>query len=235
VQISWKPVSGALAYQVVKRHKGPASGRLYPLDTNTHAYTDGDAESDGSGHVEYVPASLTGYVDRGQIVGFLKARGLPNPSGFQYAVRTVSLNANNAVGVSDVEFVDANTSESTRLDTTVYEGLVPVGTLGLNAAEGVDHVDIPFVGKEGVFGVEGTLTVGPVDLVFLPDLDLFLYEVGPNGELMQLDSDGILGSNEKVSAAILPGRSYMYRIVGFANAGTTYRLQSDQFILQTSE
>ncbi len=235
VQVSWKPVSGALAYEIVKRQKGRTSGRLFPSDPATHSYSDGDASSDGSGHVEYVPASQTAYLDRGQIVGFLKARGLPNPRDFQYGVRTVNLNANNTIGVSDVDFVDANTSESTVLDTTVYEGLVPVGTAGANLVEGVDHVDIPFVGKEGVFGVEGTLTVGPVDLIFLPDLDLFLYEVGPNGELTQLDSDGILGSNERVGAAILPGKNYMYRIVGFANAGTTYRLQSNQFILQASQ
>jgi hypothetical protein len=77
------------------------------------------------------------------------------------------------------------------------------------------------------------LTVGPVDLVALPDLDLYLYEVNADGTLTQLDSDGILGSNEKVSASIEPGKHYMYRIVGFANAGTTYKLVSDQFILQT--
>lgn len=235
VQVSWKPVSGALAYEVVKRHKGQKSGRLYPADPATHVYAEGDAVTDGSGHVEYIPAWETAYIDRGQIVGLLRPRGLENPKDFQYGVRTLNLNPDNTIGVSDVEFVDANTSETVVTDTEVFTGLLPVGTAGLNLVDGVDHVDIPFEGKPGSFGVEGTLTVGPVDLTALPDLDLYLYQVGPNGELTELDSDGILGSNERVSAAIVPGGQYMYRIVGFANAGTEYRLQSDQFIVQITQ
>ncbi|MGH9509652.1 MAG: M36 family metallopeptidase, partial [Terriglobales bacterium] len=39
VQVSWKPVSGALAYQIVKRRKGQTSGRLFPSDPATHTYS----------------------------------------------------------------------------------------------------------------------------------------------------------------------------------------------------
>jgi hypothetical protein len=234
VQLTWKPVPGAFAYEIVKKRRGANSGRLYPSDPNTREYSEGDATTNGAGHVEFVlGGSAASYVDRGQQVNVLRAHGLENPRDYGYGVRTISYNSNNTIGVSDAAFIDVNAAETVLQDTTVYEGLVPVGTAGANLVDGVDHVDIHFNGKPGVFGVEGTLTVGPVDLVALPDLDLYLYEVNADGTLTQLDSDGILGSNEKVSASIEPGKHYMYRIVGFANAGTTYKLVSDQFILQT--
>jgi hypothetical protein len=234
VQLTWKPVPGAFAYEIVKKRRGANSGRLYPSDPNTREYSEGDATTNGAGHVEFVlGGSAASYVDRGQQVNVLRAHGLENPRDYSYGVRAISYNSNNTIGVSDAAFIDVNAAETVLQDTTVYEGLVPVGTAGANLVDGVDHVDIHFNGKPGVFGVEGTLTVGPVDLVALPDLDLYLYEVNADGTLTQLDSDGILGSNEKVSASIEPGKHYMYRIVGFANAGTTYKLVSDQFILQT--
>ncbi|MBI2956963.1 MAG: hypothetical protein HYY26_06610 [Acidobacteria bacterium] len=234
VQVCWKATAGALGYEIRKRRKGQTSGRLFPSDPLTHEYSEGDATSDGFGHVDYVPASQTCYVDRGQIVGLFRPRGLDDPKGFQYGLRTLNLNPNNTIGVSNTEVVDANTAEEVLVDTEFFSGVVPIGTLGLNLVEGVDHEDVEFVGTPGVFGVEGTLTV-ETDLGVLPDLDFRLFEVGPDGELTQLDSSGNFGPNEFVAAAIVPGRTYLYRVEGFANGPTTFQIKSDQFILVTTQ
>ncbi len=233
VQVCWKPVAGALGYEIRKRPKGQTSGRLYPSDPAMHEYSDGDAATDGFGHVDYTGASATCYEDRGQIVGFLRARGLPNPKGFQYGVRTLNLNSNNTIGVSDTAIVDANDAEQVVVVTDIFTGIVPIGTAGLNLVPGVDHVDVEFTAREGAFGIEAALTAD-TDLVVLPDLDFFFYEVGPGGELTELDNSGNPGPNEFVAATVVPGRRYIYRVVGFANGPTTFTIKSDQFIVQTA-
>ena len=230
VQVCWKPVTGALAYEVRKRRKGQTSGLLYASDPATHEYTEGDATTDGFGHVDYT--SSTCLVDRGQIVGFLDARGIPNAKDFQYGVRTLNLNPNNTIGVSETAFVDANTAEQVLVDTQFYDGVVPVGSLGLNLANGVDYVDVPFTAKAGAYGVEGTLSVD-TSLGVFPDVDFYLYEVQSDGSLREVDNSGNPGPNEQVSGVIMPGRNYIYRVVGFANVATNFHIKSDQFILQT--
>ncbi|MBI4462844.1 MAG: M36 family metallopeptidase [Acidobacteria bacterium] len=231
VQVSWRPVTGALAYEIRKRLKGQRTGRLFPSDPLTREYFEGDASTDGSGYLDYVPGSQASFVDRGQIVGFFRARGLENPKDFQYAVRTVALNPDNTVGVSGTEFVDAAEGLETTVDTEFFTGLVPIGTAGANLVEGVDYVDIEFFGKERTLGVDASLSVQLTDLGVLPDVDFVLFEVGPDGELTQIGSSANFGPNEFISAALEPGRKYVYRVVGFANGPTLFEIRSDQYIL----
>lgn len=104
-----------------------------------------------------------------------------------------------------------------------FTGVVPVGTAGLELAEGVDFVDVPFTTKPSASAVVGTLSadasVGP-----LPDLDFFLYDDQGN----QLDSSGNFGPNEEVGAPVQGNRTYVYRVQGFANGPSTFRIVSDQ-------
>jgi hypothetical protein len=235
VQVTWKPVSGALAYDVVKRQKGQRSGRLYPSDLATHAYVEGDTETDGFGHVDFVPGSQTGHVDRGQIVGFMAPRGLQNPRDFQYGVRTLNLNPDGTMGRSETEFVDATAPEQFQVVTENFSGLVPLGAAGITRVAGQDlngitYVDVEFTAMEGAVGVNGALSAD-VSALVLPDIDFFLFEVQPDGSRVQLASSGNFGPDEFVSAQVVPGRKYIYRVLGFANAATTFHIKSDQFIL----
>jgi hypothetical protein len=107
-----------------------------------------------------------------------------------------------------------------------FTGLVPVGTAGGQVLGGVDHVDVPFVARDSALSVTGTMTVEP-DLVGLaPDVDLELRDAQGN----ILDSSGNLGGNEQVSAALTGGETYIYRVVGFLNGPTVFRLVSDQTV-----
>ena len=237
VQVTWKPVGGALAYEVMKRRKGQLSGRLYPSDLATHAYAEGDTQTDGFGHVDYVPGSQTGLVDRGQIVGFMAPRGLENPKGFQYGVRTLNLNPDGTVGRSDTEFVDATAPEQFGIVTENFSGLVPLGAAGITGVagqslEGITYKDIEWVALGGAVGVNATLSAD-ASAVVLPDIDFVLFEVQPDGSRVRLASSGNFGPDEFISAQIIPGRRYIYRVVGFASVATTFHIKSDQFILLT--
>jgi hypothetical protein len=234
VQVCWKATKGALAYEVRKRLKGQNSGRLFPSDAATHEYFEGDGETDGFGHVEYVPASQTCHVDQGQIVGFLRPLGLSDPKSFQYGVRVLSLNSNNTIGISQTEVVDAAEQQEFQVSTTIYSGVVPVGVAGSNLVNGVDYVDVPFEGEPGVIGVNAALDTNP-NLGALPDVDFVLLEdTDGDGDCAagcnQIASSGNFGPNEFLSVVIVPGRTYVYRVVGFANAGTLFTIKSDQFI-----
>jgi hypothetical protein len=109
--------------------------------------------------------------------------------------------------------------------TDVLTGLIVVGSGGLNRANGVDYVDIPFVAKANSFGVDGEMNTSPVSAGALPDLDLQLLD----DQNHVLSSSGNLGPHEFVSGAITPGKTYRYRVVGFVNGPTQVNINSKQY------
>jgi hypothetical protein len=123
----------------------------------------------------------------------------------------------------------AGTGPTQRTFTTVtdtYSGLMLVGSAGSALVNGVDYVDVPFVAKPNSFGVQGTLDSGPLSLGVLPDLDLELRD--DQGHV--LATSGNLGPNESVGGGIVPGRTYVYRVIGFATGPTQFTITSSQFI-----
>lgn len=99
-RIGWEPVSGAFAYEILRREVGKEN-RRQNRPVLGREYLDGDASTDGYLHVDYVPASATSYVDEGFIEEGFVRRGLDNPAGFEYVVRALNANANRQVGVSE--------------------------------------------------------------------------------------------------------------------------------------
>ncbi|HLL74242.1 MAG TPA: M36 family metallopeptidase [Pyrinomonadaceae bacterium] len=99
-RVSWQPVQGALGYEVLKREIGREGQRLN-RPVSTRPYREGDSQVDGYLHVDYVSADQTSYVDSGFIESGFVRRGLNNPAAFEYVVRTLSVNPNKQLGVSD--------------------------------------------------------------------------------------------------------------------------------------
>ena len=108
---------------------------------------------------------------------------------------------------------------TTQQDT--YSGRIVAGSLELKGViSGVDYVDVPFVAKPGSFGVTGVLsTVTPADL------DFELRDT--NGNV--LDSSGNFIVDETCSAVIVPGQTYIYRVIGYAAGPTQFNIRSTQF------
>jgi hypothetical protein len=114
--------------------------------------------------------------------------------------------------------------------TDTYTGTILLGSGGNVLVNGVDYLDVPFVAKEGAFGVQGRLNASPVSAGAYPDLDFELRD--DQGHV--LDSSGNLGPVEDVSAGITPGRTYIYRVIGYGNGPTQIVITSEQFILNGS-
>jgi hypothetical protein len=109
--------------------------------------------------------------------------------------------------------------------TDVLSGVVAGGSAGLQLANGVDYVDIPFVAKANSFGVDAAMDTSPVSAGALPDLDLQLRD--SNGTV--LSTSGNLGPKEFVTAAITPGKTYIYRVIGYVNGPTQVNISSTQY------
>jgi len=89
---------------------------------------------------------------------------------------------------------------------------------------GVDYVDVPlWQGKFGLACKRHRMPRrfrgrrGGFDLELLDDQECAA-------------SSGNLGPNEQVGAGITPGKTYVYRVIGYANAPTQFVITSTQFI-----
>lgn len=109
--------------------------------------------------------------------------------------------------------------------TDTYSGVIVVGSGGNNLANGVDYVDVPFVAKAGAFGVQGALDTTP-NAGAAPDLDFELRD--DQGHV--LATSGNLGPNESVGGGVTPGKTYVYRVVGYASGPAQFTIRSEQFI-----
>jgi hypothetical protein len=100
-QVSWQPVAGAFAYEVLRREVGKETVRQNKPVTGRE-YMDGDGGTDGFMHIAYVKGGeASSYTDKGLIEGVFVPRGLKNPASYEYVVRAMNVNANRQVGVSD--------------------------------------------------------------------------------------------------------------------------------------
>ncbi|HET6631001.1 MAG TPA: M36 family metallopeptidase [Woeseiaceae bacterium] len=112
-----------------------------------------------------------------------------------------------------------------------FTGIVPVGSTGLMLADGVDFVDVPFTAKASATTVTGTLTADPTVAGVYPDLDFELRDSAGN----VLNTSGNLGPNEQVGATVQGGETYVYRVVGWANGPTVFRIASDQSVTDPAD
>lgn len=99
LRVSWQPVEGAVAYEVLKRRVGFENQRE---PNGKRPFDDGDAATTGFRHVAYVDASATSYEDRGPVSEIFAPRGLSNLEDSEYSVRAVSGAVGQQIGVSDL-------------------------------------------------------------------------------------------------------------------------------------
>jgi hypothetical protein len=106
-----------------------------------------------------------------------------------------------------------------------FNGTIVAGSLEVRGVvNGVDYVDIPFTAQPGSFGATGRLTTTTPG-----DLDFEIRDSSGN----VLDSSGNFIDAEEVSAVIVPGRTYIYRVIGYAAGPTQFTINSTQFFSDT--
>jgi hypothetical protein len=139
-------------------------------------------------------------------------------------VRTATAPAN---GSQPGDGADGGGSTSQPITSTdVLSGTILASSAGQNLVNGVDYLDIPFVAKPDSFGVDGSMDTSPVSAGALPDLDLQLLD----SEGHVLSTSGNLGPKESVTGAIIPGKTYIYRVVGYVSGPTQVNITSKQFL-----
>jgi hypothetical protein len=139
-------------------------------------------------------------------------------------VRTATVPANGSQLGDGADGGGSTTQPITSTD--VLTGTILASSAGSNLVNGVDYLDIPFVAKPDSFGVDGAMDTSPVSAGALPDLDLQLMDSEGN----VLSTSGNLGPKESVSGAIIPGKTYIYRVVGYVSGPTQVNITSKQFL-----
>ncbi|HJU57092.1 MAG TPA: M36 family metallopeptidase [Pyrinomonadaceae bacterium] len=172
----------------------------------------------GTSHASfYYPAALaTNQVSAPRRVVFNN----PNKKPFTFeAVVTarIQVPAAQATRYQQPPSFDANFTTATFKET--FTGVVPIGDTGLQLADGVTYVDVPFTSKDGAQSVTGALatTTGV-------DLDLELRDSA--GRV--LASGATDSASESVTAAIQPNTAYVYRVVGWLGVAQDFQLVSTQ-------
>ncbi|MDQ1590452.1 MAG: hypothetical protein QOG71_1079 [Pyrinomonadaceae bacterium] len=125
-QVSWQPVAGAFAYEVLRREIGRENARQTKPVTGRE-YMDGDGGTEGFMHIAYVKGDQSGYADNGLIEGVFVPRGLKNPASYEYVVRALNVNSNRQVGVSD-------NSAAAAMATTVVDVTGSIQTANSNVS-----------------------------------------------------------------------------------------------------
>ena len=150
----------------------------------------------------------------------------PNAQLFTFdAVITASVQVNPAQATRYVGEPGIDLSKfDVQTFTETLTGIVPASDTGLQCAEGVTYVDVPFTSKDFAFAVTGNMT-NPSGLGV--DMDLQLLDSA--GRVLSTSATDT--PNETVTAAIQPNQQYRYRVIGWAGAAQDYQIVSTQSLL----
>lgn len=126
-------------------------------------------------------------------------------------------------------FLRATPSEPLGSGEPEVETEVIHGTLGLGssaAGVGEQSVDVPVEVPAGTFRLVGLLESDEVTNVAYPDLDLEVYD--PNGN--PVDDSGTPGGVETIDAPVTISGTYIFRVVNYINAGSSFTLTVDKHL-----
>ncbi|HEV2914721.1 MAG TPA: M36 family metallopeptidase [Pyrinomonadaceae bacterium] len=152
-KVTWSPVEGAVAYEVLKR-KTVFRNKREP--NGARAYLDGDASTTGWRHVAYT-GSDTIYEDRGVVEEVFAPAGLNNLFDTEYAVRAIRVNANKQLGFSDL-----SGAAQPILMTQDMTAAVDRSISNVTFAGGVFAFDNKLVNARGANSIDKTI-YGPVE------------------------------------------------------------------------
>jgi subtilisin family serine protease len=111
------------------------------------------------------------------------------------------------------------------IDEQKYTGTVAVGTLGSEAANGVDYVDVPFTIADGAFKLDADITFPQVVDGLYSDLDVHLLDSAGN----VVKSSAHSGGPEHITVDNISAGNYRYRVDGFLAQDTSFEIISRQF------
>ncbi|HEV2915638.1 MAG TPA: S8 family serine peptidase, partial [Pyrinomonadaceae bacterium] len=106
-------------------------------------------------------------------------------------------------------------------ETLTQEGVVPVGAYGVQGAEGVTHVEVPFQVGDSTIRIEALTEWFATPGGDQQDVDYELLD--PDGAVIA-SSGGPAGVSEFVSVMVTKPGTYTHRVIGFTNAATSFTI-----------
>ncbi|HTK38534.1 MAG TPA: M36 family metallopeptidase [Pyrinomonadaceae bacterium] len=149
VRVSWDAVSGATAYEILKRKTG-FEGKREP--NGKRAYSDGDASTTGFRHVAYVNGNVLSYEDKGPVHEVFAPEGLDNLFDHDYVVRSVGVNSAGQLGWSDLS--GSTRPLETRQDLSAQ---VDAAISNVSFSNGVFAFDNKLTNSRGAFSTDKTV------------------------------------------------------------------------------
>ena len=154
INVTWDGVSGAMAYQILKR-KTALAGQREP--NGLREFADGDASTTGYRHVAFVDGSATSFEDKGSIREVFTAAGLANLYDSEYVVRAIGVNSTGQVGFSEMS--GSSKLSQARQDLTAQ---VDSAISNITFSNGVMSFDNKLTNARGAFSTDKTI-YGPIE------------------------------------------------------------------------
>jgi Zinc metalloprotease (elastase) len=149
LKVAWSPVSGALAYEVLKR-KTANAGRREP--NGLREFNDGDSSTTGYRHVAFVDGSQAAYEDKGPVREIYSPAGLNNLFDSEYVVRSIGANSTGQLGFSD--FSGSSQATEVRQDLTSQ---VDTAISNISFTNGVMAFDNKLTNSRGALSTDPTI------------------------------------------------------------------------------
>ena len=154
LKISWNGVSGATAYQVLKRKDGFANARQ---PNGRREFADGDASTTGFRHVAFVNGNTNFLEDKGAVHEVFAPEGLNDLFNHQYVVRAIGVSASGQLGFSG--FSSSTKPTNQRQDLTAQ---IDTAISNISFTSGVMAFDNKLTNTRGAFSTDKTV-YGPID------------------------------------------------------------------------
>lgn len=148
LRISWDGVSGATAYEVLKRKIG-FENRRQP--NGKRDFADGDATTTGFRHIAFVDGNQTTYTDKGAVHEVFAPEGLNDLFESEYVVRSIGRNSSGQLGWSNFSgssrAIKASQDLTTQIDSAISN---------ISYANGVMSFDNTLTNARGAFSMDKT-------------------------------------------------------------------------------
>lgn len=153
LRVSWQPVAGVTAYQVMKRKIG-FENRRQP--NGKREFNDGDASTTGFRHVAFVAGNQTSYIDKGPVHEVFAPEGLNDLFDSEYVVRAIGPNSSGQLGWSNLSgssrAIRAEQDLTTQIDSAISN---------ISFTNGVMAFDNKLTNARGAFSFDKT-AYGPL-------------------------------------------------------------------------
>lgn len=149
VRVSWNGVTGATAYEILKRKIG-FENRREP--NGKRVYADGDSSTTGFRHVAYADGTALSYEDKGPIHEVFAPEGLNSLFDNDYVVRTIGVNSTGQAAWSDLS--GNSRALQNRQDLTAQ---VDSAISNISFSNGVMAFDNRLTNARGAFSTDRTI------------------------------------------------------------------------------